>query len=489
MNAAPNARLPRPEVASSHGLTVGLFGIGLDTYWPQFDGLRDRLIGYQRRIAERITGFGVRLVDGGLVDTVEKALSVASQFRSEEVDVIFLYVATYALSSTVLPVAQQTRVPVIVLNLQPVPQLDYESFNSLDDRGAMTGVWLEHCQACCCPEIASVFNRAEIPYYLVTGHLDDEEAWSEIRDWVDAAQVAGAMRRNRVGILGNYYGGMLDVYTDLTQQSSTFGCHFEMLEMCQLNELREAVSSSEEKAKVDAFRDEFDVSSECEETELLRAARTSCALDALVAKHNLGSLAYYYASVEGNPYQEIATSVIAGNTLLTGHHVPVAGECEVKNVQAMKIMDLFNAGGSFSEFYLADFKDEVVYLGHDGPAHMAIAEGRVGLVPLPVYHGKPGRGLSIQMTVRRGPTTLLSVVQRGNGSVMLLTAEGESVPGPALRIGNTNSRYRFSLGAKAFINEWSKAGPAHHCAVGLGHVSHKIEKLGALLGIDVERVC
>ena len=145
MNAAPNARLPRPEGASSHGLKVGLFGIGLDTYWPQFDGLRDRLIGYQRRIAERITGFGVRLVDGGMVDTVEKALSVASQFRSEEVDVIFLYVATYALSSTVLPVAQQTRVPVIVLNLQPVPQLDYESFNSLDDRGAMTGVWLEHC--------------------------------------------------------------------------------------------------------------------------------------------------------------------------------------------------------------------------------------------------------------------------------------------------------------------------------------------------------
>ena len=262
-----------------------------------------------------------------------------------------------------------------------------------------------------------------------------------------------------------------------------------MLEMCQLNELREAVSSSEERAKVDAFRDEFDVSSECEETELLRAARTSCALDALVAKHNLGSLAYYYASVEGNPYQEIATSVIAGNTLLTGHHVPVAGECEVKNVQAMKIMDLFNAGGSFSEFYLADFKDDVVYLGHDGPAHMAIAEGRVGLVPLPVYHGKPGRGLSIQMTVRRGPATLLSVVQRGNGSVMPLTAEGETVPGPALRIGNTNSRYRFSLGAKAFINEWSKAGPAHHCAVGLGHVSQKIEKLGALLGIDVDRVC
>src|SRR5580704_5604656 len=30
---------------SGHQLKVGLFGIGLDTYWPQFPGLQDRLIG------------------------------------------------------------------------------------------------------------------------------------------------------------------------------------------------------------------------------------------------------------------------------------------------------------------------------------------------------------------------------------------------------------------------------------------------------------
>ena len=468
---------------------IGLFGIGLDTYWPQFQGLLDRLNGYQNRIAERLRGFDVQLVDAGMVDNPEKARAAASLFRREEVELIFLYVSTYALSSTVLPVVQRARVPVVVLNLQPVPQLDYAKFNSLGDRGLMTGVWLEHCQACSAPELACVFNRAGIPYHLVTGHLQDEAAWAELRDWVDAARVLAGMRENRVGVLGHYYCGMLDVYSDMTQQSTVFGNHFELLEMCGLHKLRESVSDTEIKAKLEQFRREFEVSADCEPAELTRAARTSCALDALVREHRLGSLAYYYESEDGYPYRDIVTSVIAGNTLLTGHHVPVAGECEIKNVQAMKIMDLFGAGGSFSEFYLADFKDDVVYLGHDGPAHFAIAEGRVGLVPLPVYHGKPGKGLSIQMSVKHGPVTLLSVVQAAGGKMFLLTAEGESVSGPVLEIGNTNSRYRFGIGAKTFMNEWSKAGPAHHCAIGVGHLAARLDKLGALLGIEVRRVC
>jgi L-arabinose isomerase len=468
---------------------IGLFGIGLDTYWPQFGGLLNRLTGYQKQIASRLRGYGVELVDAGMVDNTEKAHAAASLFRRREVEIIFLYISTYALSSTVLPVVQKARVPVVVLNLQPVPQLDYAKFNTLGDRGLMTGIWLEHCQACSAPEIACVFNRAGIAYHLVTGYLQDEAAWKEIRDWADAAKVMIGMRENRAGVLGHYYCGMLDVYSDMAQQSAVFGNHFELIEMCALHKLRDAATKKQVAAKLDQFRREFDVAKECEKAELLRAAKTSCALDALVAKHRLGSLAYYYEGEEGNAYRDIATSVIPGNTLLTGHNVPVAGECEIKNAQAMKIMDLFGVGGSFSEFYLADFKDDVVFLGHDGPAHCAIAEGRVGLVPLPVYHGKPGKGLSIQMTVKHGPVTLLSVVQGACGKVFLLVAEGESVPGAVMQIGNTNSRYRFAIGAKAFMNAWTMCGPAHHCAIGTGHVADKIAKLGALLGIEVKRVC
>jgi len=470
-------------------LKVGLFGIGLDTYWPQFKGLKENLLGYQSQVRQQLESFGAEVVDAGLVDNPATSRSVGDRFRSDNVEVVFLFITTYSLSSTVLPVVQRAGVPVVVLNLQPVPQLDYEKFNALPDRGLMTGVWLEHCQACCAPEIACVFNRAGIEFRQVTGHLQDDDAWQEIRDWVDAAAVRSAMRDGRVGVLGHYYCGMLDVYSDMTQQAVVFGNHFELLEMCELHALWEAVTDAEINAMLEEFQESFEVSPECDSAQLERAARTSVALDRLVEKHQLGAMAYYYEGQPGNPYENIATSVIAGNTLLTAGNVPVAGECEIKNVQAMKIMDLLGAGGSFSEFYLADFLDDVVYFGHDGPAHFAIAEGAVNLVPLSVYHGKPGQGLSIQMTVKNGPVTLLSVVQRGDGTLRLLTAEGESVPGPVLQIGNTNSRYRFTLGAKDFMNRWTQSGPSHHCAIGVGHVANKIEKFGSLLGVPVNRIC
>ena len=471
-------------------LRVGLFGIGLDTYWPQFAGLEDRLKGYLGQVEARLRRPGVEVVSLGLIDTPDKAAAAGHTFRQADVDLIFLYVTTYALSATVLPVVRRAKVPVIVLNLSPAAAIDYQWFNSLGDRTKMTGEWLAYCQACSVPEIANVFRRSGISFHQITGMLDgDEQAWNEISDWIEAARVAYVMEHNRLGVMGHYYGGMLDIYTDLTQQCAGFGGHVEIVEVDELAARRAEVAADEVRERVEHFREVFDVQPECPEPELERAARTSVALDRLVEAHRLGSLAYYYMGL-GNPENEDAiSSIILGNSLLTARGVPMAGEMEIKNVQAMKILDTFGVGGSFTEYYAMDFKDDVVLMGHDGPGHIKIAEGKTKVRPLHVYHGKVGRGLSVEMSVKHGPITVLSVVQTGERRLKLLVAEGESVPGPILEIGNTNSRYRFPIGARAYVNEWSRHGPAHHCAVGVGHVASRIEKLGRLLDMETARVC
>ncbi len=477
-------------MSQKFNLKVGLFGIGLEAYWEQFDGLKSRLEGYINVVDEKFRGFNCEVVNLGLIDSPEKAIVAGHDFRKADVDVIFLYVTTYALSSTVLPVVQRAKVPVIILNISPESNIDYDSFNKMTDRTKMTGEWLAFCAACPVPEIANVFKRSGIKFHQITGMLhDDPECWNEIEEWIEAAKVANIMFHNRMGTMGHYYSGMLDIYTDMTLQMATFGGHVEIIEVDELSALRKTVSASQITERVNHFKEVFEVDEECTLSELQRAAQTSVALDMLVEKYDLGSMAYYYKGTGISENENTMSSIILGNSLLTARNIPVAGEYEIKNAQAMKIMDSFGVGGSFTEYYALDFKDDIVLMGHDGPGHLKIAEGKTKVRPLKVYHGKVGNGLSVEMAVKHGAVTLLSVIETSDGKLQLLVAEGESVEGPILEIGNTNSRYKFSIGARKFVNDWNSHGPAHHCAVGVGHIASKISKLGSLLGIEVIVVC
>jgi L-arabinose isomerase len=470
-------------------LRAGLCGIGCQAYWSQFAGLEERLKGYVAQAAARLARPGVEVVNLGLVDTPQRSRDAGHQCRREDIDVLFLYVTTYALSNTVLPLVQRAGVPVVVLNLQPAAAIDYQAFNRLKDRTAMTGDWLAFCSACPLPEIANVFKRARISFHQVTGVLDEELTWAEIEEWLAAARVRSALASARLGLMGHYYSGMLDIMTDVTLVSIVFGTHVEIVEVDELSAMAAEVAEPDLARRVKEFHTAFDVQPECPPEDLRRAARTSVALDAFVARYELDAMAYYYKGSGNAANEETMSSIILGASLLTARHIPVAGEYEVKNALAMKMMDCLGAGGSFTEYYAMDFNDDLVLMGHDGPGHIAVSQGKTKVRPLTVYHGKVGRGLSVEMSVRHGPVTLLSVVEDPDARFKLLAAEGECVAGEILEIGNTNSRYRSPLGARGFVNAWNEQGPAHHCAVGVGHIASTLRKIAALMGIGFHQVC
>jgi L-arabinose isomerase len=477
-------------VSEFSNLRVGLLGVGLHAYWSQFDGLEERLRGYVQTVEGRLRGPERHIVNFGLVDSPERALAVGHEARAQDVDILAIYVTTYTLSSTILSIVRRAKVPVLVLNLQPTAALDYAAFNALPDRTAMTGEWLAYCSACPMPEIANVFARCGIPFHQVIGTLEKDDAcWHEIDDWMEAARVAHTLSHTRLGLMGHYYSGMLDIATDLVAVCNTFGVHIEQLEVDELSWLRAEVNDAAIQRQDKIIRKTFDIQKDCSAYELERAAKTSAALEQLTANHSLGALAYYYKGSGSEANEETMSSIILGTSLLTGRNIPVVGEFEIKNALAMKILDTFGAGGSFTEYYAVDFKDDVVLMGHDGPGHPGISEGKTKVRPLEVYHGKVGKGLSVEMSVRTGPATLLSVAECERHGFKLLIAEGQTEKGPILHIGNTNSRYRFPIGAHEFLESWNSNAPAHHCAVGVGHLAAKLAKLGALLGIDTTQVC
>lgn len=476
-------------MSSARPLCVGLCGIGNHAYWSQFVGLERRLRGYVEQVASGLRSRGVRVLDLGLVDTPARSSEAGRLCRREDIDLLFLYVTTYALSDTVLPAVQRAGVPVVVLNLQPEAAIDYKAFNRIGDRTLMTGEWLAYCSTCPVPEIANLFKRAGISFHQITGVLNDETTWHEIEEWIKAAHIRSALASARLGLMGHYYSGMLDIMTDITLLSIAFGTHVELLEVDELSQLCTEVGEKDLARRVEEFHTIFEVQPDCSMEELRCSARTSAALDAFSECHDLSLMAYYYKGSGVSINENTMRAIILGASLLTARHIPVAGEYEVKNAMAMKIMDLLEAGGSFTEYYAIDFSDDIVLMGHDGPGHIAIAQGKAKVRPLKVYHGKVSQGLSVEMSVKYGPVTLLSVAEDKESRFKFVVAEGECVAGEILEIGNTNSRYRFPLGAREFVNRWNEQGPAHHCAIGVGHVATTLAKTAALMKLGFSQVC
>ena len=465
---------------------VGVFGIGLAAYWPQFDGLRERLAGYQQSLEARLADLGAEVVSAGLVDTAEAAREAGVKLAAARVDLVMLYTATYATSSQVLPVVQAAKAPVVILNLQPTRSVDYEAMT--------TGEWLANCSACCVPELAGAFTRAGVPYRTVTGTLlDGDPAWAAIAEWVDAGRAVQSLRSARLGFLGHTYPGMLDMYSDFTQVQAQTGAHVEMLEIDQLVARVEAADQETIERKGAEIRATFDladpgvdpIADEITPEQFDWSARVAVGLDRLVDDFALDGLTYYYRGVDGNPNEQVGAGLIVGNSLLTARGIPASGEGDLKTNVAMLLLDRLGAGGSYTEFYALDFDEEFVLMGHDGPAHAAIADGRPVLRALKLYHGKAGAGLSVEMKVRLGSVTILGVSQTVDGRLKLIAAEGESISGPTFRIGNTNSRIRFAKDPAAFMDAWCAVGPTHHVALGIGRQLGRIRKVADLLGLEL----
>jgi L-arabinose isomerase len=489
---------------------IGLFSIGLAAYWPQFPGLRERLEGYGAFVGERLRGLGAEVVDAGLVDDQPGAAAAGERFIHEDVDLVVCYVTTYATSSQVLPAVQRVKRPVLILNLQPTAQLNYAKTG--------TGEWLANCQACSVPEIACAFERCGIDFHTVSGLLGLEQqtpdaladevtahhpaaarAWGQVGEWLNAVRAQRALAGSRVGFLGHTYPGMLDMYSDYTQVTGQTGAHIEVLEMDDLEARVAAVTAEQVAAKEAEALAVFEVSEDSPSDPLAKkpkpeemewACRVAVGLDALVKDFDLQALAYYHRGADGNLYERLGAGVILGCSLLTARGIPCSGEGDLKNALAMKVMDTLRAGGSYTELYAMDFTDRFILMGHDGPFHAGIAEGKPILRGLGLYHGKRGYGISVEARVKQGPVTILGLTQTGDGRLKWLVSEGWSLAGDILRIGNTNSRLRFTehpgddFDVAAWMDAWAAQGPTHHVALGVGHRAGDLTKMADVMGLE-----
>ncbi|MEC3977513.1 L-fucose/L-arabinose isomerase family protein [Amycolatopsis sp. H20-H5] len=464
--------LPRRE----HRRTkVGLVAGGLGAYWPQFPGLLPQLRRSAARVAERMGQSGCEVVDVGFISDAREGAVAAAKLHAAGCDLIVAYLTTYLTASMLVPIAQRGGAPVLLLNLQPTEAMDHATFD--------TGAWLAYCGACPLPELVSTFRRCGIETRSVSGYLEEPAAWEKIGRWVRAAGVRGALRHGRHGLLGHLYPGMLDVSTDLTLVPAQLGGHVEVLEIDDLRVRTEQVTETETTARVALAREVFQVDASVDEGDLRWGATVSVALDRLVDDFGLDSLAYYHRGLDGETHERVGAGLILGASLLTARGIPAAGEYELRTSLAMLIMDRLGGGGSFTELQALNFHDNVVEMGHDGPAHLAISDGKPLLRGLGVYHGKRGWGVSVEFDVRHGDVTTFGLGQDRDGGFRLIASQGRVVGGPLLRIGNTTSRVDFGCHPGEWTDAWSSSGVGHHWALGTGHRGAELAAVAELCGL------
>lgn len=459
---------------------IGLVSGGLGAYWPQFPGLLPLLKESTAYVAGRFGALDAEVVDVGFVSDAHDAQVAAEKLRVADCDLLVMFLATYLTSSMVLPIAQRTGTPVLVVDLQPTETMDHATFG--------TGEWLAYCGQCPVPEVANVFRRAGIEFRSVSGHLHQESAWERINAWVMAGAVRGRLRTARHGLMGHLYPGMLDVSTDLTRVSTTFGSHVEVLEFDDLRERVNAVTDTEVAERVDVARQIFTVDDSVNAEDFNWGARVSVGLDRLVEDFDLDSLAYYHRGLAGETHERLGAGMILGASLLTARGIPMAGEYELRTSLAMLAAQTLGAGGSFTEIQALDFTAGVVEMGHDGPAHLAVSAGEPLLRGLGVYHGKRGWGVSVEFDVRHGPVTAFGIGEERDGSYTFITCEGNVVDGPLLQIGNTTSRVDFGMDPGEWVDAWSATGIGHHWALCVGHRASQLKSAASLLGIEHRHV-
>ena len=465
---------------------VGVFGVAHGVYFRQFDGLREKLQGYYEEFLGLVGQEEVEVLDYGMVDSVENGREALEKMRRDDPDILLCDMVTYATSSVFDPIIRGMRVPVILVALQPLAGLDYGS--------ASTRMQLENDNICAVPEFTCAANRLGHKVLdVILGTLyGDPLARAALHEWCVVAGVLRALKGARIGLMGHVLESMYDMHVDITSISSAFGVYVPLLEVEEVVELAQDAGQKaicEKRETIERLFSQPEPGSDpiarrLTEEDLNQAARTAVALDRLVERERLTGLAYYYEGQAESLVRRTVGSFIVGNSLLIAQGIPMCGEYDLKTCIAMLIMDRMGIGGSFAELHPFDFREDFILVGHDGPHHIAIAEGKPVLRSLTSYHGKPGSGASVEFKIREGPITLLGITQDAGGQYRMIVAEGESRHGAIPPTGNTNTRAFFLPDTRTFVRAWVMACPTHHFALGVGHHAATLKKIGDALGIE-----
>ena len=464
---------------------AAVFSIALNAYLPQFPQLVPEFEAQYEAFKKTIPDT-VEIIDGGMVTTKEQAQAAGDLFRAADVDIVFLQLLTYATSYNMLPAVRDLNVPVVLVNLQKVRCLDFET--------AGTAEWLGIGYAGgAVGEMVADLNRAGKRHAVITGVVEggDPQVAAEIEDWCRAAQVRRRLRYTNLAQIGRPYPGMMDLYIDETNLYHRMGLYTKQFDWEKMWAIADDVTDEDAiAAKVADIHDTFDIIGDYDEASIREMARYVIAFEQWVKDEELGFVASHYDGFAQGKAGVLDSMLIPAFSMLIKQGIACAVEGDIKVAMGMSIMKTISGACQLSEFYTFDFNDDVVLIGHSGSGDADFSTARKASMEIvPVFHGKTGGGFLTRFYPKAGPITYLGITQDADGNFKFVVSEGVIEDGPTLGNGDTTFRTRFSIGAREWNNRWCECGPTHHFAAAQGSYTDTILKVAKILDVPVDVVC
>ena len=464
---------------------VAVFSIALGAYLPQFPELVPEFEGQYADFVATLPST-VEVIDGGMCTTKEAAAAAGDKFRAADVDLVFCQLLTYATSYNMLPAIRDLNVPVVLVNLQKVRCLNFETAGTAD--------WLGIGYAGgAVGEMVADLNRAGKRHAVITGVVEggDPQVAAEIEDWCRAAQVRRRLRYTNLAQIGRPYPGMMDLYIDETNLYHRMGLYTKQFDWEKMWAIADDITDEDViAAKVADIHDTFDIKGDYDEASIHEMARYVVAFEQWVKDEELGFVASHYDGFAQGKAGVLDSMLIPAFSMLIKQGVACAVEGDIKVAMGMSIMKTISGACQLSEFYTFDFNDDVVLIGHSGSGDADFSTARKASMEIvPVFHGKAGGGFLTRFYPKAGPVTYLGITQDADGHFKFIVSEGIIEDGPTLGNGDTTFRTRFSIGAREWNNRWCECGPTHHFAAAQGSWTDTICKVAKILDVPVEVVC
>jgi L-arabinose isomerase len=466
---------------------IGIMGIALEAYMPQFPGLREA---FQKQFDSAVKQYFsddyYTLYNAGVVTLMEQSEKAGVMFKTNDIDVLFLLTLTYCTSHTLTPAIRDLDIPVVVCSLQAIKSPDTSKVNTIE-------AWLRDAFASGpVPEMTATMIRMGKRFDVITGYLEDDKIFKgKVEKWCKAALVRARFRQSCAAMIGRQYPGMWDLYTNDANLYNRLGIFVKQFDWECMWRIAEGQNDKNRiHAVAQDILDTFEIEGGKKVEELYDIAAYVCGYEDLVKKEGITIIASHYNGFAQGPAGELDGKLNCIYSMLIKQGVSCAVEGDIKVGTAMSILKTIAGTGTLEELYTLDFGDDIAILGHSGSGDAAISTDRKPLMKVvEVFHGKTGGGYLTQFYPGSGELTILAIGESADGTYKLIAAEGVAEKGPIMNLGDTNQRTRLSIPMREFVDRWSLTGPTHHFGMAKGRHIETLKCVASILNMPIEIVC